>query len=195
MNVTLSGRSTAFGCVLLCSLIWSCSDDQQQASRGMSAPGSSSGASSSGPVALKVNDALSFKDDDFVESEHNRDPFRSYSASFSKRGPDAPQSSQRAVIMPETALEEMKLIAVISGLSRPKAMLTDKHNVGYVVQRGDYIGRPKFIQTAGSVAITMNWRVDRIRETELVLTLQDPQNLSALPLSRIIGMRDEIAAR
>jgi type IV pilus assembly protein PilP len=189
-----SARSTALGCVLLGSLLWSCGEEQSQ-SRGMSAPGTASSASSTVSVAPKLTEALSFKDEDFVESEHNRDPFRSYSASFVKHGPEAPQGSQRLVIMPETAVEEMKLIAVISGLSRPKAMLTDKHNVGYVVQRGDYIGRPKVIQSTGNVTITVNWRVDRLRETELVLTLQDPQDLSRPPLSRIIGMRDEIAAR
>jgi hypothetical protein len=87
------------------------------------------------------------------------------------------------------------LIAIISGLTRPKAMLTDQHNVGYVVQRGDYIGRPKVFQTTGSVAMTLNWRVDRIRDTEVVLTLQDPNGPGRPPLSRIITMRDEIAAR
>jgi len=103
--------------------------------------------------------------------------------------------SQRTVVMPDTPVEEMKLIAVVSGLARPKAMLTDSHNVGYVVQRGDYIGRPKVFQTTGSVAMTLNWRVDRIRENEVVLTRQDPSDPGRPPLSRIISMRDEIAAR
>jgi type IV pilus assembly protein PilP len=97
--------------------------------------------------------------------------------------------------MPETAVEEMKLIAVITGLTRPKAMLVDAHNVGYVVQRGDYIGRPKVSQTIGNVAMTLNWRVDRIRDNELVLTLQDPSDPGRPPLSRIISMREQVATR
>jgi type IV pilus assembly protein PilP len=104
-------------------------------------------------------------------------------------------TTQRFVKMPETAVEEMRLIAIISGLTRPKAMLTDQHGVGYVVERGDYIGRPKVFQTTGSVAMTLNWRVDRIRDTEVVLTRQDPQELGRPPLSRIISMHEEIAAR
>jgi Tfp pilus assembly protein PilP len=103
--------------------------------------------------------------------------------------------TQRLVIMPATSLEEMRLIAVISGLTRPKAMLIDSHNVGYVVQRGDYIGKPVVVHSTGSVAMTLNWRVDRIRENEIILTRQDPSDPGRPPLSHIIGMRDEIAAR
>lgn len=146
-------------------------------------------------VQPKAVETLSFKDEDFAESEHNRDPFRSYVASFRTRSPEASAESQRSVIMPTTAVEDMKLIAIISGLTRPKAMLTDVRGVGYVVQRGDYLGTPKVFQTTGSVAMTLNWRVDRIRDTEVVLTRQDPSDPGRMPLSRIISMRDEIAAR
>ena len=53
-------------------------------------------------------------------------------------------------------------------------MLVDPAGVGHVVERGDYLGRPKVIQATGSVSMTLNWRVDRIRENEVVLTQQDP---------------------
>ena len=164
---------------------------------GRSGPGMSSGPAPAPAVAVKPKapDAYGFKDEDFVESERNRDPFRSYVTAFKPRNQEAQAETQRSVIMPNTAVEEMKLIAVISGLTRPKAMLTDSSGVGYVVQRGDYIGRPKVFQTTGSVAMTLNWRVDRIRDNEVVLTRQDPSDPSRLPLSRIISMRDEIASR
>lgn len=162
----------------------------------------SGGQMSSGPPPApaaapkpKAPEAYAFKDEDFAESERNRDPFRSYVSAFKPRPQEAAAETQRSVIMPNTAVEEMKLIAVISGLSRPKAMLTDASGVGYVVQRGDYIGRPKVFQTTGSVAMTLNWRVDRIRDNEVVLTRQDPSDPSRLPLSRIISMRDELASR
>jgi type IV pilus assembly protein PilP len=179
---------------VVCVLLLACDDNNiERSSRGMS-----DGASSAGKTAQtqpKTVEGLSFKDEDFVESERNRDPFRSYAASFRTRGPEASLESQRSVIMPNTGVEEMKLIAIISGLARPKAMLIDAAGVGYVVQRGDYIGRPQVFQTTGSVAVTLNWRVDRIRDTEVVLTRQDPSDPSRTPLSRIISMRDEIAAR
>ncbi|MET0390179.1 MAG: hypothetical protein ABW321_29675 [Polyangiales bacterium] len=142
-------------------------------------------------------ESLSFKDDDFVESERHRDPFRSFNlnARTNPSGPEVQMETQRLVIMPEVAVEEMRLIAVITGLARPKAMLVDPRNVGYVVQRGDYIGRPKVFQTTGSVAMTLNWRVDRIRDNEIVLTRQDPSDPGRPPLSRIISMREQVASR
>ena len=176
--------------IMLC--LAACEDEIPRGERGMS---SGPGPSAPAAAAPKPAETLAYKDEDFVESEHNRDPFRSYASSFNPRPAEAQAETQRSVIMPNTAVEEMTLIAVISGLSRPKAMLTDKTGVGYVVQRGDYIGRPKVFQTTGSVAMTLNWRVDRIRDNEVVLTRQDPSDPSRLPLSRIISMRDEIASR
>jgi type IV pilus assembly protein PilP len=166
----------------------------EQSGRGMSGGDSSSAPKLAAAQAAKL-EGLSFKDDDFVESERHRDPFRSFTLAARTHGPEVALETQRLVIMPETAVEEMKLIAVISGLTRPKAMLVDAHNVGYVVQRGDYIGRPKVFQMNGSVAMTLNWRVDRIRDNEIVLTRQDPSDPGRPPLSRIINMRDQIAAR
>jgi hypothetical protein len=148
----------------------------------------------SAPVAAKPKasqaNKLILKDDDFVESARNRDPFRSFVAVPGPRGPEATIDPQRPVVMPNTAVEEMKLIAVVLGLPRPKAMLTDAGGVGYVVQRGDYLGKPKLLQATGSVPMTLNWRVDRIREHEVVLTRQDPTDASHTPMSRIITMID-----
>jgi Tfp pilus assembly protein PilP len=172
-----------------------CSDEPGvQATRGMGSGNGSAAAKPSAPVAKL--EQLAYKDDDFVESERHRDPFRSFAlVKAAAQRAEVAAETQRLVIMPDTDIEEMKLIAVISGLTRPKAMLVDTHNVGYVVQRGDYIGRPKVFQTTGSVAMTLNWRVDRIRDNEIVLTRQDPSDPGRPPLSRIISMRDEIAAR
>lgn len=134
---------------------------------------------------------LVLRDEDFVESERNRDPFRSYAFTTGKAGEPAPViDPQRPVVMPDTAVEDMRLIAVILGLSRPKAMLTAPDGVGYVVQRGDYLGKPKVLQATGSVPMTLNWRVDRIREHEVVLTRQDPTDASHTPMSRVIAMVD-----
>jgi hypothetical protein len=179
-----------------CLAALACGDNpEEQSGRGMNNSGGGGGGKPAAAAAPKV-ETLVLKDDDFVESERHRDPFRSFNLNPKPHGvQDIAMETQRAVIMPDTPVEEMKLIAVISGLARPKAMLTDTHNVGYVVQRGDYIGRAKVFQTTGSVAMTLNWRVDRIRDNEVVLTRQDPQDPGRPPLSRIISMRDEVAAR
>ena len=177
----------------ICLASLACDDNAPQSDRGMG--GNAPSAAAKAAAAPAKLESLAFKDDDFVESERHRDPFRSFSLGSRSKGVEAPADNQRMVIMPETPVEEMKLIAVISGLTRPKAMLTDSKNVGYVVQRGDYVGRPKVFQSTGSVAMTLNWRVERIRDNEVVLTRQDPAEQGRPPLSRIISMHDEMAAR
>jgi len=135
---------------------------------------------------------LVLKDDDFSESVRNRDPFRSYSTAFRAK---APEEMQRRVVMPTTSVEDMRLIAIVTGTPQPKAMLVDPSGVGYVVQRGDYVGRPKVIQATGSVSMALNWRVDRIRDNEVVLTQQDPAEPTRAALTKIIPLRDEVAQR
>jgi type IV pilus assembly protein PilP len=135
-------------------------------------------------------DLLSYDDDDFVESERNRDPFRNYATMFKVRALETPQ---RAVVMPTTSIEQMRLMAIISGVARPRAMLVDPSGVGHVVARGDFIGRPEVVQTGGtdSTPLQLNWRVDRIRATEVVLTREDPTAPGRVPLSRVIPLYDE----
>jgi type IV pilus assembly protein PilP len=134
---------------------------------------------------------LSYDDDDFVESERNRDPFRNYATMFKVQALDSPP--QRAVVMPTTSIEQMRLMAIISGVARPRAMLVDTSGVGHVVARGDFIGRPEVVQTGGtdSTPIQLNWRVDRIRAMEVVLTREDPTAPGRVPLSRVIPLYDE----
>lgn len=172
-----------------------CGDAPVQSGRGTDGTGASAPAVPPKATVAQLQ-GLALKDDDFVESERHRDPFRSFSFAPHKNSTEeVVPDTQRPVIMPDTNVEDMRLIAVVSGLDRPKAMLVDAQQVGYVVQRGDYIGKPKVFQSAGSVAMTMNWRVDRIRENEVVLTRQDPSDLGRPPISRIISMRDEVATR
>jgi hypothetical protein len=97
--------------------------------------------------------------------------------------------------MPTTAVEEMRLIAIVTGVPKPKAMLVDPLGVGHVVERGDDIGRPKVIQASGNVAMTLNWRVDRIRDNEVVLSQEDATDPTRIALTKIIPLRDENAVQ
>ena len=100
---------------------------------------------------------------------------------------------QRRVLMPNTAVDQMRLIAIISGLPQPRAMLTDPAGVGHVVKRGDYIGRAEVIQAGGAegMPVTLNWRVDRIRSDEVVLTREDPTAPNKPPLTRVLPLYEE----
>jgi Tfp pilus assembly protein PilP len=143
-------------------------------------------------VDSKTTDYSGYTDEDFVESDNNRDPFRTYTTLFKVESPHAPQ---RQVAMSNTAIEEMKLIAIVSGTPTPKAMLVDPLGVGHVVERGMYIGKPQVVRASENVLLTLNWRVDRIRPNEVVLTREDPTDPNRPPLTRVIPMRTEEETR
>jgi type IV pilus assembly protein PilP len=131
-----------------------------------------------------------YRDDDFVEADSNRDPFRSFAFMFKVHPMEAPQ---RAVIMATTNVDDMVLIAIVSGVTRPMAMVKDPSGVGHVVKRGDYVGRAEVVQTGGpeGMPATLNWRVDRIRPDALVLSREDPTAPNRPPLTRIIPLHEE----
>jgi len=131
-----------------------------------------------------------YADDDFAELDiQNRDPFRSYAQAFKAQ---AAAPAQRRVLLPSTSLDEMSLIAIVTGIATPRAMLTDTAKVGHVIRRGDYIGRPEVVQTGGSegMPVTLNWRVDRIRPGSVVLTREDPTSPDKPPLTRVMPLHE-----
>ena len=74
-------------------------------------------------------------------------------------------------------------------------MILDPTDVGHVVERGMFIGRAQVVQASANVAMTLNWRVDRIRENEVVLSRQDPTDPSRPPLIHVIPLHEEVAQR
>jgi hypothetical protein len=209
MNPSIASWPGRVGCLsLVVVLLASCGEAPAAESapepvakkRGGSAPGpAAAGAAGAAGAATPAaaadatdKEPLVLSDDDFVESLHNRDPFRAYSMAMKAKAPD---EMQRLVVMPTTDIEEMTLIAIITGMPRPKAMLVDASQVGFVVERGDFVGRPKIVQAAGSVSMALNWRVDRIRENEVVLTQQDPTDPTRPGLTKIIPLNIEGAEK
>jgi Tfp pilus assembly protein PilP len=82
------------------------------------------------------------RDEDFNETDDaNRDPFRSFTGIFTDRRPQA--SFQQAVpsIFGKFSLEELTLIAVITGDANPRAMFRDPSGLGQVIKRGDYLSK------------------------------------------------------
>ncbi len=131
-----------------------------------------------------------YTDDDFSELDiQNRDPFRSFARAFQAQ---AAAPAQRRVLLPSTSLDEMKLIAIVTGIATPRAMFTDTAQVGHVIRRGDYIGRPEVVQTGGSegMPVTLNWRVDRIRPGSVVLTREDPTSPDKPLLTRVMPLHE-----
>lgn len=132
-----------------------------------------------------------YRDEDFVEADPNRDPFRNFAFLFVPRQ-QTERVQQRRVLMDATSVDEMHLIAIISGVANPSAMLLDGAGTGHTVHRGDYVGRAEYVSTGGadSVPITLNWRVDRISPTEVVLSREDPGSPDQVGLTRVLPLHD-----
>ncbi|MCB9591782.1 MAG: pilus assembly protein PilP [Sandaracinaceae bacterium] len=137
-------------------------------------------------------EGASYRDEDFAESDTNRDPFRSFESMFVVDPPELDRGG-RDVTMPDTGIDQMRLIGVVTGFANPRAMIIDSEGVGHVVRRGDYIGRSEVVQVGGTeqLPVTLNWRVDRIRDAEIVLIREDPTAPNRPPLTRVLTLRDE----
>jgi type IV pilus assembly protein PilP len=155
-------------------------------------PSESSGATPAGggeSAALRPERPLSYHDEDFVESEMaNRDPFRA--APPTKQPPIRPD---RAIVMPHVPIDQMRVVALVTGLAQPRAMITDPAGVGFVVTRGDFVGQTEVIQTGGvdGIPVQLNWRVERIRDDEVVLVREDPTAPGRPPLTRVLPLRQD----
>jgi type IV pilus assembly protein PilP len=197
----MSSKLRNFACLLLVASIGfaGCGgeDDEYTDKRGLGSGDSAKSAkketkkeSAEASVAILDSSPVVYADDDFVELDvQNRDPFRSYARAFKAQ---AAAPAQRRVLLPSTSLDEMKLIAIVTGIATPRAMLTDTAQVGHVIRAGDYVGRPEVVQTGGSegMPVTLNWRVDRIRPGSVVLTREDPSAPDKPPLTRVMPLHE-----
>jgi type IV pilus assembly protein PilP len=195
----MSSKIRIFACLLLVAAfgVAGCGgdDEESQPTRGLGAgKGGETKASAEGDAdesaAVVDSGPTVYTDDDFSELDiQNRDPFRSFARAFKAQ---AAAPAQRRVLLPSTSLDEMNLIAIVTGIATPRAMLTDTAQVGHVIRRGDYIGRPEVVQTGGSegMPVTLNWRVDRIRPGSVVLTREDPTSPDKPPLTRVMPLHE-----
>ena len=108
-------------------------------------PGATPTASPTGAEALAQRMAVLrrkvLREEDFAENDDsNRDPFRSYLETWIERGPRVTTSVVSAIFA-KYSLEELTLIAVISGDANPRAMFRDPTGLGQAVKRGDYLSK------------------------------------------------------
>jgi len=83
------------------------------------------------------------------------------------------------------ALEDLQLVAVVGG-SAERAMLRDPRGVGWVVERGDHVGRSESARNG-----LTGWRVDRIRAAEVVLSRRDLVHPDRPAETRTLALRSE----
>lgn len=154
-------------------------------------PAASPSASSAAPPPK-----VEVQETEFAENERSRDPFRSFAKSFAQ-DTKTHVKSQREVILSQYALDELKLIGIVTRAEPAKAMLVDPSGKGFVIQRGQFVGRADVVQAAGAsgAVYEINWRVDRIRPSDVVLIREDPSNPDVPSATRVIPLRpDEDAA-
>jgi len=155
-------------------------------------------AASTGAVAaLAASDSaappkVDIQETEFTENERSRDPFRSFVTKFVEES-KTKVHSQREVILGQYALDELKLIGIVTRMEPAKAMLVDPTGKGFVIQRGQFVGRADVVQAAGQSGTTyeINWRVDRIRSSDVVLVREDPSNPDVPSATRVIPLRPE----
>ncbi|HYP98560.1 MAG TPA: pilus assembly protein PilP [Polyangiaceae bacterium] len=170
-------------------------NDLPPAPKGDAAPAAAPAAGPSTAAPASVPPKVEVQENEFGESERSRDPFRSFAKSFAQ-DTKAHVHSQREVILSQYALDELKLIGIVTRAEPAKAMLVDPTGKGFVVQRGQFVGRADVVQAAGTsgTVYEINWRVDRIRPSDVVLIREDPSNPDVPSATRVIPLRPEEAA-
>jgi type IV pilus assembly protein PilP len=147
------------------------------------------------PPAAAANGAqppkIEFTEEDFAESDRNRDPFRSFLDLFVEHTSLRPQV-KRPVVLENFALDELRLIGVITGIVPAKAMLVEPNGKGHVITKNDLVGRAERVQVgSANTEYEINWRVDQIRESDVVFVREDPSNPDVPSATRVIALRTQ----
>ena len=180
---SLTGSSAA---LLVCSACSTPVSSSAPAPAAKTAPIASASAS-----ALPELKGVEYTENDFVESDRNRDPFRSYLVQSQPVNKTA--LNQRKIELSQYSLDELKLVAIVTGGDQSRAMFVDPSGKGTVVYKGSFVCRPEVVHIGGSNGpeYQLNWRVDRIRSGDVVLIREDPAQPAIPPATRVIPLHPE----
>ena len=165
-------------------------DDGGAAPKAAAAPARGPSVVAAAPTSSVPLPKVDFREEDFSETDHGRDPFRSFAKLFSEQGKTRVKS-QRQVMLDRFSIDELRLIGLVTRTDLPRAMLIDPSGRGWVVTKGQFIGRAEVVHAGGpgGVDYELNWRVERIREGDLVLVREDPAHSDVPPATRVIALR------
>jgi len=152
-------------------------------------PPAAATASASGlPPELKGPE---YTENEFVESDRNRDPFRSFMVQNQTVTRQA--LNQRKVELAQYSVDELKLVAIVLGTDQNRAMFLDPSGKGTVVYKGTFVCRSEVVHIGGNNGpeYQLNWRVDRIRDGDVVLIREDPAQPAIPPATRVIPLHPE----
>ncbi|MBX3189290.1 MAG: pilus assembly protein PilP [Labilithrix sp.] len=153
----------------------------------------SAAAADAGPAAPPPLGRMDFAENDFVESDRNRDPFRTYIATFAPPDQKRITRNDREVVLPQYSIDELKLVAIVTGGDFPRAMVVDPNGKGHVLKRGTFVGRPEIVHIGGTngADYQINWRVDKVRDGDIVFIREDPAQPGIPPISRVVTLHPE----
>ena len=145
-------------------------------------------------VDAGVATRLELQEAEFAESERSRDPFRAYAANFVDEA-RTQTKSQREVVMEEYSIDELRLIGIVTGGVEARAMLLDPRGHGHVIKRGQFVGRAEVVQgeSKGNKSYEINWRVDKVRDGDVVFVREDPKNPEIPSSTRVLSLHPEAA--
>lgn len=185
--VLLSGAALAVACVETAKPTESKPVVAQSATPATPAPG----ASQAKPKASDSPPAVEFQETDFSENERSRDPFRSFAKTFADEA-RSKVKSQREVVLDQYSVDELRLVGLVTRIQPERALLIDPTGKGHILQRGQFVGRAELVQGGASGAeYEINWRVERIRDSDIVLVRDDPTNPDVPSATRIIPLRPD----
>lgn len=142
------------------------------------------GAGDAGPP-LPVRE---YEEKDFTETDQNRDPFRSFERIFITQA-KGKVVLQRTVLVDRFALDELTLVGVVTR-GDPRALFTDPGKLGWVVKVGDFVGKAELVRSGGpgGADVAINWRVDRIRDSDVVFVREDPSHPEIPAATRVVAL-------
>jgi type IV pilus assembly protein PilP len=117
-----------------------------------------------------------------LDGPEARDPFRAFTKPTDPPPVDARRKAKRV------AVSDLKLVGLVTRADTPRAMLVDPAGKGYIVTTGELVGRPEPVPGTSRVA---SFRVDRIREGDIVLVREDPGDPGAASVTRVIALPRE----
>ena len=150
------------------------------------APGAAGTAAASASSTLAALPPQEFTEADFTETDKSRDPFRAFTKAFVAQAKGR-VTVQRVILAERFALDELKTVGIVSR-GDVMALMTDPTGLGWIIKIGDYVGKAEVIHTGGPTGsdVAINWRVDRIRENDIVFVREDPSHPEIPPTTRVI---------
>ena len=95
----------------------------------------------------------------------------------------------------EYDIADLKLVAIVTNIGDPRAMVVTPTGTGFVLRRGDYVGRADYVdQGSGSEKLQVNWRIARIHgsgkeeERGIYLVRDDPLTPKGVDITRFLPL-------